>query len=148
MKNMALLLTQYEKYGSVGIEEYKELMIDEDLLPELDESYIQDYNEFLIENGMEPYEEDLEMMVSGCDPMDAIRMTYYGKFNGPYDDLFQFNGYGNIDSFSYGQVVNYMKKDRDFLKWYIEENSENFDLDSEEVQKIIDEANKLISMGY
>ena len=147
MKNTALLLTQYEKYGSVGIEEYKQLLIDEELLPDLDESYISSYNEYLIENGFEPYENDLEMMIFGQDPMEVIRMTYYGDFN-LCEDLYQFNGDGNIDSFSYGQVVNYMKKDRDFLKWYIEENFENFDLDSEEVKNTIDEANKLISIGY
>lgn len=48
----ALMLTAYERYGSVGMSEYKEMLIDE---LEIDKSMISDYNEYRIENGYEPY---------------------------------------------------------------------------------------------
>lgn len=44
-KNIGLMLTQYEKYGTVGTDEYLQYFIDEEL--ELDESDIGAYNEYL-----------------------------------------------------------------------------------------------------
>jgi hypothetical protein len=145
-KNLGLLLTQYEKYGTCGENELRELILDEEI--ELDESMIGEYNEYLLENGFEPYEDDLNMMLEGLEPWEIVQKTFYGKFNNPYDDYFQFNGYANIDSFSSYQVVQNMKNDKDFLD-YLKENIDLEDYYTEEEQKeIIDNCNKLIKLGY
>ena len=144
MKNTALLLTQYEKYGTIGKDEYIENYINEDL--EIDADMIGDYNEYLINNGYEPYESDLNVMLEGIDPVEVARKTFYGNFRFA-DDYFKFNGYANIDSFSEWQVIEEMKKDRDFLEWYIEEN-DLIDFDGEEVQAVIEEAKMLIACGF
>lgn len=146
LKNLGLLLTQYEKYGTCGLDELKELVFDEEI--ELDEDMISEYNEYLIDNGYEPYESDLETMLEGFTPFEIIQKTFYGKFNNPYDDYFQFNGYANIDSFSSYQVIQEMKNDSGFIEYL----KENIDLEDyyteEEQQKIIDNCNKLLKMGY
>lgn len=145
-KSLGLLLTQYEKYGTCGENELRELILDEEI--ELDESMIGEYNEYLIENGFEPYEDDLSMMLEGFEPWEIVQKTFYGKFNNPYDDYFQFNGYANIDSFSSYEVVQNMKNDKDFLD-YLKENIDLDDYYTEEEQKeIIDNCNKLIKLGY
>lgn len=144
MKNTALLLTQYEKYGIIGKDEYIENYINEEL--DVDAYMIDDYNEYLIANCYEPFENDLEMMLYGREPLEIARMTFYGDFRFA-EDYHRFNGYGNIDSFSEGQVVNRMKENRDFLKWYIEEN-DLIDFEDPEVIEVIEAANKLLKMGY
>lgn len=40
-----------------------------------------------------------------------------------------------------------MRKDNDFLKWYVEYN-ELLDLESDEILEAIEEANNLIKAGY
>lgn len=144
MKNTALLLTQYEKYGVIGEKEYIENYINEEL--EIDASMIGDYNEYLINNNYEPYFDDLDIMLEGMTPTQAARCTYYGKFSFA-DDYFQFNGYGNIDSFSEYEIIREMKNDRDFLEWYIEEN-DLINFEAPEVIEVIEAANKLLKMGY
>lgn len=145
-KELGLLLTQYEKYGTCGESELRELILDEEI--ELDESMIGDYNEYLIEQGYEPYEDDLNIMLEGLEPWEIVQKTFYGKFNNPYDDYFQFNGYANIDSFSSYQVVEEMKNDKGFLD-YLKENIDLEDYYTEDEQKeIIDNCNRLIKLGY
>ena len=144
MKNTALLLTQYERFGSVGTDEYIENYINEELEVTID--MISEYNRYLIKNGDDPYYDDLDVMLSGFDPVEIARMTFYGNFHFAYD-FHQFNGYGNIDSFEEYQVVDKMKDDRNFLRWYIEQY-EIVDLESDEVQEVIDLANELIRKGF
>ena len=144
MKKTALLLTQYERFGIIGNEEYIENYINEEL--EIDADMISDYNKYLIENGYNTYESDLEILLYGREPLEVARMTFYGDFRFA-DDYHKFNGYGNIDSFSERQVINEMKENRDFLTWYIEKN-DLIDFESDEVQNAIEEANKLIKAGY
>ena len=144
MKDVALLLTQYEIYGSIGEEEYIQYFIDEEL--NLDESDIGSYNEYLSENKHEIYYSDFDDMLYGYSPQEAVRMTYFGKFKYCHD-YFQFNGYNNIDSFTTYEVVREMKNDKKFLKWYIEEN-ELIDFENEEVISAIRESNELIKKGY
>lgn len=144
MRNAALLLTQYEKFGTVGTDEYIENYINEEL--EVTADMIGAYNEYLIENGFEPYFDDLDKMLCGMTPTEAARCTFYGNFRFAAD-FHQFNGYGNVDSFDDHQVIKEMKQDHVFLKWYIEENN-LIDLEDEKVILVIAEANKLIAMGY
>ena len=142
MNNEALLLTQYEKYGTVGEDEIKEMYIDEEL--EITVNMIGDYNEYLIEQGYEPYYDDLDQMLEGFSPLEVAQKTFYGKFNYAYE-FHQFNGYENIDSFEDFDIIREMKNDTGFLLWYIDENKL---IDWDEAQEIIKEANKLISKGY
>lgn len=144
IKEIALLLTQFEEYGAIGKNEFIKYFIAEEL--ELDESNISDYNDYLSENGYETYFEDLDDVLTGQAPSEIARMCFYGNFNFSYD-FHQLNGYGNIDSFEAWQIVKEMKEDRAFLEWYIE-TYDLIDWDSEEVEQAIIEANKLILLGY
>jgi len=141
MNKTALLLTAYERVGSVGTAEYIEMYIDE---MEVTADMIGDYNEYLSEQGYEQFFDDLEMMLDGFQPMDVARMTFYGDFRFAAD-FHRFNGYGNIDSFEEYEVVREMRNDRDFLQWYILQN-DLIDFDS--IDEIIEEANELIDAGY
>jgi len=76
-KSLGLLLTQYEKYGTCGENELRELILDEEI--ELDESMIGEYNEYLIENGFEPYEDDLSMMLEGFEPWEIVQKNILWK---------------------------------------------------------------------
>lgn len=146
MKNTALLLTQYERYGTIGKEEYIENFINEELF--VDASMIYDYNVYLGNNGYEEYWDwdCLNEMLCNVEPIEIARMTFYGDFNFAAD-YHKFNGYGNIDSFSEWQVIQEMKEDRDFLEWYVEEN-DLINFESDEYLEAIQEANNLLAMGY
>lgn len=146
IRDKALMLTAYERYGSVGMSEYKEMLIDE---LEIDKSMISDYNEYRIENGYEPYMvyDDLCEQLEGCDPSAIIKMVYFGgmRFN---DDFFYFNGYGNISSCTDYEIIKEMKGDREFLAWYLDNSADVEEIDEEEAQEVINECNKMIAQGY
>ena len=143
MKNYAILLTAYEKYGKVGEYEYLKMFMDEEIFPSVD--MISDYNEYLINKGYEPFEDDLEMMLQGLDVIEIVRCTQYGHHFNMMDDYFQFNGYGNIESFDEWKVLDEMQQDTDFLAWYIDENNL---IDWDEAEEVINEANELIRKGF
>lgn len=142
----ALMLTAYERYGSVGMSEYKEMLIDE---LDIDKDMISDYNEYRIENGYEPYMvyDELCEQLEGCDPSSIIKMVYFGgmRFN---DDFFYFNGYGNISSCTDYEIIKEMKEDKEFLTWYLENSADVEEIDEEEAQEVINECNKMIAQGY
>lgn len=144
MNTTAILLTQYEKYGTVGRDEFLENFIHEDL--DVDISMLSDFNEWLLNNhyGDDYIYDDLEEMLEGFNTMDVVRATYFGHFNFN-DDYYRFNGYGNVDSLTDTEIVREMSDNRDFLEWYIEENDL---IDWDEADEIIEEANKLIKKGY
>jgi hypothetical protein len=144
MNTTAILLTQYEQYGSVGRNEFIENFIHENL--DIDISMLSDFNEWLLNNHYEDdyIYDDLEEMLEGFNTMDAVRATYFGNFNYS-DDYYRFNGYGNVDSLTDTEIVREMSDNRDFLEWYIEENDL---IDWDEADEIIEEANKLIKKGY
>ena len=143
-KELGFMATQYEKYGHITSEEIIDTYIDEEL--EVTINMLSDYNEYLSEQGFETYFEmsELNEMLSGCSPLEIIQKTYFGNFNFS-DDYCQFNGYENIDSFTEFQIVDEMKKDRDFLKWYIEENNL---LDEDDVEEAIEFGNEYLAAGY
>lgn len=145
VKNMnALLITQYERFGTVGKEEYLENFINEELEVSID--MLGDYNEYLLENNYADnyIYDDLEEMLQGMSTMEVVRCTYFGKFN-YCDDYYMFNGYGNVDSMTDTEVERLMQNDTAFLKWYIEK----YDLiDWDEAEQDIEEANELIAAGY
>lgn len=145
MENMtALLLTQYEKYGSVGHDEFIENFIHEEL--EVDISMLSDYNEFLSQNHYydDYLYDDLDEMLNGYTPTQIVTMTRYGDYNANHN-YYCFDGYGNIQGYEEYEVINMMKDNQSFLGWYIEYNDL---IDWDEAENDIKEANRLIKMGY
>ena len=140
----SLLLTQYEKYGRIGKDEYIQYYINEEL--DLDEQDIWKYNHYLNENYYEVYWNDLNDMFEGLTPEEIARACFYGDFHYARE-YHRFNGYGNVDSFYGYEVVKEMEADTDFLYWLIEE-FELIDFEDEEVIEAIAEANELIKKGY
>lgn len=146
MKNSAILLTAYEQFGGVCINEYIEMFIDEEL--EFSDDMIWMYNDYLAENNY--YDDQIYSMdefneiMSGTDPWEIARSTFYGDFK-PCDDYFRFNGYDNLESLSEGEIENEIMSNRDFLRWYIEH--ENL-IDEDEAEEVIEQANELIKKGW
>lgn len=141
---LGYMATQYERFGNITESEVIDAFIDEALDITID--MLSDYNEYLSENGFETYFDmsELDEMLSGLSPLEIIQKTYFGNFN--YSDEYcQFNGYENIDSFSEYQVVEEMKKDRDFLRWYVEENEL---ISDEEMEEAIKCGGKFLVMGF
>ena len=141
---LGYMATQYERFGNITKDEVIDAFIDESL--DVDIDMLDDYNEYLISNGFEPYfgMEELDEQLVALSPLEIIQKTYFGSFN--YSDEYcQFNGYENIDSFSEYQIIEEMKKDRDFLHWYIEENELSSD---EEIEEAIKCGGKFVAMGY
>lgn len=140
----ATLLTAYEKFGTVSMNEFIEMYIDEEL--EVTEDMIGDYNEYLAENGDETFfsSDEFDDVLDGYTPTEIARMTFYGYFRYA-DDYFRFNGYANLDSFQGYEIVEEMSENKDFLVWYIEKYQL---IDNEMAEKIINECNALIAKGY
>ena len=146
IKANAILLTQYERVGSVNMEEVKELYHDEYFEPA---DYIGEYNEYLSEQGYDGYFQfdELDELLQGYSPIDIIRMWNFGDSNNSFiDDWFTFNGYGNIKTCSEYQIIQEIKEDPDFYNWLLENNY--IEIDEEEAAEIIEEANNLIKQGY
>lgn len=145
MKNAAYILTAYEHVGTVSRDEYIEMYIDEELEVTID--MIDEYNEYLSDNGDETYYsmDDLEDVLSCMTAVDAFNLGYFsGNFN-MADDCFTFDGYGHLSSLSNFGMIREMADNKDFLRWYVE-NYE--DIDEEEIKAIVEEANRLIAAGY
>lgn len=141
---LGYMATQYERFGNITEDEVVNAFIDESLDISID--MLSDYNEYLSESGFETYfsMEELNDALTGLSPMEIIQRTYFGNFNFS-DDYCQFNGYENIDSFSEYQIVEEMRKDRDFLRWYVEENEL---ISDEEMKEAIKCGGKFLAMGY
>lgn len=139
-------LTAYERYGTVGKEEYKEYFKTEYMY--FDETDIPRYNEYLASNGDDIYMDDdiLYSYLNTLDSVEAVRMTYYGKFNFA-DNWHQINGAGNIDSYTETQIVKKMVDDDNFKEWLIEQD-DLIDFEDEEVTSLIAKANEYIRLGY
>ena len=88
MKNDAILLTQYEKYGVLKREDFVQCFIDE---MDINLSFVGRYNEWLAEQGDAGFTADWEELVKQLDPVEAVRATYYGRFS-MGDDWFTFDG--------------------------------------------------------
>lgn len=147
----AFMLTQYEKYGGVGMNELKKYAADECL----DDTVITVWmiNEYLEENGyMDNYIysfDEIDDVLSGMQPFDIIRMAYFGSISWN-DDYFRFNGYGNIET-----VNDYTIQDEyetDVKRWMIDtekyiENTPAADV-LENAALIIETCNHMIAAGF
>lgn len=143
-RELGFMATQFERFGAITEGEIIEAYISEELEVTID--MLSDYNEYLGEQGFETYFEmsELDEILSGCSPLKIIQKTYFGSFNYS-DDYCKFNGYENIDSFTEFQIVNEMKEDHGFLKWYVEENNL---LDEDDVEEAIEFGNEYLAAGY
>lgn len=142
-KDVGYQLTAYEKYGSVGIDELKEFVLDE---VKDEEVNMDDYNDFLRENNYSDdeifYNDEDFFNTFFSSPLEAVRASCYGDYN--YNDNFvKFDGYGNLDSADYLDDLMVLKED--YWEAYIEEN---IDWEDEEIQEIINICNDLVKQGY
>lgn len=142
-KDVGYQLTAYEKYGSVGIDELKEFVLDE---VKDEEVNMDDYNDFLRENNYSDdeifYNDEDFFNTFFSSPLEAVRASYYGDYN--YNDNFvKFDGYGNLDSADY--LDDLMDLKDEYWEAYIEEN---IDWEDEEIQEIINICNDLVKQGY
>ena len=145
MTREALLLTQYERYGSVDRDDYIQMFIDEEF--SIDESMVYEFNDFNMERDyIDDYiYDDLDEMLEGFSPTDVAFKVFNGKKFNPNDQFFQFDGYGNLKSFDESDIIELMEDDKDFQVWYI---SRHELINWEKADKIIEEANELIIAGY
>ena len=139
----AYQLTAYERFGTVGADELREMQIDQ---LEINEEVIAKYISYQAENGYDYIVTDIADLLEGTDPVEAARMIFFGDVKNWNDDYFRPNRYGNIESLSEWQLIEEIKNDRDFLTWYID-HRELTDVD-ELADDIITECNKLIAQGY
>lgn len=143
IEHSAYMLTAYEMWGLIDVKQYG---IDEIITPYLDglddSDLIGAYNEFADENGSEPYYNNDEELFSGMDPMEAVRCTYYGDYNF-MDEYAQFNGYGNIDTYSASQVRESIMKEDEFLSWVYDNYYEDDKKEEREAATL-----ELVKQGY
>lgn len=144
VKELGFMATQYERYGNITESEVIDAFIDEEL--DVTIEMLGDYNEYLSENGCETYfnMEELDKVLGGLTPLQIIQKTYFGNFNWS-DDFCKYNGYENIDSFSETQIEDEMREDRNFLRWYVEQNEL---ISNEDMEAAIKWGGKFLVMGF
>ncbi len=147
VKELALLLTQYEQYGSVGHDEFLELVHDEFFLNEVSIYDLSDYNDFLLANNYcdDYLTDDLNELLQGLEPERAFWMGAWSDVNG-MSQYYNFNGNGNIQGYEEYEVVKMIKDSKEFFDYCIE--NELLEIDSEFEENVIDECNKLLKAGY
>lgn len=140
----ALLLTQYEVTGLVGMKEYIDYFIDEELEISIDD--LTDYNDYLFDEGYEIYYsfDEIEYLLEGKSALEILEMGRYSNIS-YNDDFVTFDGYGNLESESEYSLIGQMEGDRDFLKWLVTKNES---IDEDEAMEVISKANELIKKGY
>ena len=144
---LALMLTAYERYGTVDRDDFIRLLADE---LTVDESMISEYCEYLSDNddydNMPMSWDEVEDYINSLSPVDAFNLGQFSNFSYG-DDYYRFNGYGNIESINTYSLVKEIAEDTDFCRWYVE-NYILDDYDEEDIDAIITEANDLIRQGY
>jgi hypothetical protein len=145
-RELGYLATQYEQYGSVDDEEIIEAYIDEKV--EVDISMLGDYNNYLANDNRYDDEimdwDELEDYLKDMPPLDAFRLAHNSDFTWN-DNYFTWNGYGNLVGMEEYAVVDKIKEDRDFLKWYVTENEL---IDDDTMEEAINYCNHLLKEGY
>lgn len=136
----AYQLTAYERFGGVGYDDYLELLADQ---LEITEEVIDEYIEYLAENGYDYIVRDIADLLEGTDPVEAARMIFFGNVKNWNDDYFRPNGYGNIESLSEWELIEEIENNRDFLRWYLDRTAT-----IEDVNEVLEQANELIRQGY
>lgn len=153
MKYHITQLTAYEKLGYIDFEDYLKDIIKEQLEEAEFHELLNVYNEYCANNQYEEYfsnDEDFFQTFFGT-IIEGVRATQYGDYR-YYDDYVQFNGYGNIDSYSLDQVEQEIKTDNSFIQYLLDcyEDYHFIDIDNliEHKEELLKESYKLIKQGY
>lgn len=142
-EDLALLLTAYERFGSVSRDDLIECIADEleitlDLVP-----FFNDWcSEMRYHDAFYPIammEDELEHMTGP----EAFRLAYSSEFSWA-DDYYQWTGDGNVKSYTETGMLREIADNDDFKKAYVEAVI----LDDLDVNAIIAECNALIKEGY
>ena len=151
IEELAFQLTAYEKWGVIDyVGGVADLVISEYLEMAERSEVISMYNNYLYEN--EYYDDviysndEYFFKEYFTDPMEAVRASYYGRYN-YNDDYVKFNVYGNLDSYNDYILVDEIKRDTDFTKW-IFENDAAFEELRENKSIITQKALELVKAGY
>lgn len=153
MKYHITQLTAYEKLGYIDFEDYLKDIIKEQLEEAEFHELLNTYNEYCTNNQYEEYfsnDEDFFQTFFGT-MIEGVRATQYGDYRF-YDDYVQFNGYGNVDSYSSDQVEQEIKTDNSFIQYLLDwhEDYHFIDIDNliEHKEELLKESYKLIKQGY
>lgn len=143
----AFMMTQYCNYGAAGTEEYKQYYIDEIIRPDISINELSEYNEYLSENSYETFFsfDEIDMYLEGMEPFEVFRLATFSNVSFA-DDYLQFDGYGNLKSFSEYETEQEMKKNDSFLDWYYDKYIDPED--QEEIEEAIKDCNILLAAGY
>lgn len=153
IRDHAFQLTAYEKGGFIDLKDYKKDIIKSELQDVEFDELLAAYNEYCFNSSCEEYflndEEFFELFFEN--KMDLVRAIKYGDYNFN-DDFVQFNGYGNIDSFSQYQVKEQILDNDDFINFLLDW-SDDYDFIemndlTEHEQEIMKKAYALIAQGY
>lgn len=142
--DLALLLTAYERFGSLSEAELIEMLCDE---LTIDTSIISDYNEWCYNNSyyddvihpLSEFEDELDNM----DAHEAFRRAYSSKFSW-CDDYYKWTGDGNVETMTETKALDMICDNDTFIEWFVRE----YILDDLDAAEIITAANDLVKEGY
>lgn len=146
--NHAYMLTQYARYGEVGLSDLDEYLVNE----VMDDPTVSDVNNYLSANCYDDYfrentPEELNDMLYGMSPDEIVRITFFGEYSYS-DEYVSFNGYGNLKSCSEDEIIGLYGTE---TKKYLLETG-NVDIVIEEIvdssEIICDVCNYMIKHGY
>ena len=141
--DLALLLTAYERFGSVCKSDLIECIADEleitlDIIPFFNDWCAEmHYNDALYP--LADFEYELENMTGA----EAFRLAYSSEFSWN-DDYYAWTGDGNVKTYSESAALAEIADNDDFKRAYVE----SVILDDLDVNAIIAECNELIRKGY
>ena len=142
--DLALLLTAYERFGSLSVDDLVEMLSDE---LTIDTSIISDYNEWCYNN--QYYDDAIHPLCEFSDELDnmdaheAFRLAYSSKFSWN-DDFYKWTGDGNVETMTETKALDMICDNDTFIEWFVRE----YILDDLDAENIIAEANQLVKEGY
>lgn len=146
--NHAYMLTQYDRYGEVGLAELDIYLAEE----VMNDPTVSDVNNYLSDNCYtewyaENTPEELNDMLYGMTPDEIVRVSLFGNYSYS-DEYVTFNGAGNLESCSKSEIMDLYGKE---TKYYLL-NSGNVDSDIQDILDssdiICETCNYMIEQGY
>ena len=143
-KDLALLLTAYERFGSLSESDLIEMLCDE---LTIDTSIISNYNEWCYNNSY--YEDAIHPLCEFSDELDnmdaheAFRLAYSSKFSWN-DDFYKWTGDGNVETMTETKALDMICDNDTFIEWFVRE----YILDDLNIDEILAAANELVNEGY
>ena len=142
-EDLALLLTAYERFGSLSESDLVEMLADEleitlDIIPFFNDWCAEmHYNDALYP--LADFEYELKNMTGA----EAFRLAYSSKFSWN-DDYYAWTGDGNVKTYSESAALAEIADNDDFKRAYVE----SVILDDLDVSEILAAANQLVKAGY